>query len=160
MRVFEELAGGCRLRWWYKGESKAEGLYMSDGSIACPARYSISDLTKGNNVRELTPEEIEAIPYDLRPKESDWRAHAPNCQLETLIRRLDRIAKANDDEFVYNVKVETVKPNGLLYRLEITEKAEGHCFTSGMGKTIEAAVDDAEEAIEGALTEWGYEEPK
>lgn len=159
IRVFEEIIGAVCLRWWYIGEAKEYGLYMSDGPVAYQAAYSISQLLESKDIRELTPEEIAAIPDRLRPKERDWEKYVPHYRLEILIRRLNRLAKANKDEFRFEIKAEEVKPLGLLFRLAVAETTEGHEFISGMGKTLDEAVKDAEGAIAEAVEEWDWKEP-
>ena len=88
---------------------------------------------------------------------------------EDLIRRLDRIAKKNKDEFRYVFKVRPLRGHGIVVDFEAAETTEGHVFVSGRGETesipvehnlsvaCEEAIQDALNSIEESCKEWGYE---
>lgn len=81
--------------------------------------------------------------------------------LHELIERLDRIAKANGDEFGYRIDIES---RGPLVAPKLTfvayEKADGHIFVMSSHSVISVALLGAKEAITAALREWGYKEPE
>lgn len=70
-----------------------------------------------------------------------------------LINKLDKIAKKNGDEFVYRIDIEKNK-----FRFACEESTENHCFTDGVGFSIEEALNDAENFIKEACKRWGYKE--
>lgn len=77
-------------------------------------------------------------------------------RLEDFMRRLDRIAVANDDEFDYVLELELKKDSGMRFRFTVVEHAEKHLFLQGDGDTIEEAVQAAEEELDGVDAPWGY----
>ncbi len=80
-------------------------------------------------------------------------------KLNQLVSRLQRIAKKNDDAFRYRIDIKPGCNGGVVFLEFVAEEtADGHCFTSGSGTTIDAAVDIADAEIKNALGEWGYEE--
>ena len=78
------------------------------------------------------------------------------CSLDSLVMRLERVAKANDDDFRYKI---TVEPNrkGIVYFFVCEEKADGHTLLTGCGTTIDEAVKQSWNDIESSCEEWGYE---
>ena len=88
-------------------------------------------------------------------------------ELEELIRRLDRIAKTNNDEFRYRIDVHALRGPGIHIQFIAIEKADGHTFVEGFGDTqtvddngLLDAVKDADSGIEDSCKEWGYKDVK
>jgi dsRNA-specific ribonuclease len=79
--------------------------------------------------------------------------------VQDLINRLQAIAKKNKDEFKYSIDL-LPKGKEITYSFKAEETADGHCFTSGYGATIDEAVAAAAEYIERALEQWGYKDAK
>lgn len=77
-------------------------------------------------------------------------------ELEALVRRLDRIAQANKDEFKCSLEVDASRAKGLLIAFRAVEQVERHHFLSGHGATVEEAVADAVLNLKDACKDWGY----
>ena len=77
------------------------------------------------------------------------------CSLDSLVMRLETIAKKNNDEFCYTIEID-VDRRGISYRFVATEEADGHEFLTGAGATIEAATADAAKDVEDACEQWSY----
>ena len=74
-----------------------------------------------------------------------------------IVEKLQGIAKTNEDEFAYAINLEVQRNGRTRFVFDVTETADGHSFLTGFGETIKAAVEDAEEGIDAACKEWGYE---
>lgn len=84
------------------------------------------------------------------------------AKIRALTHRLKNIAQKNKDEFSFRIEIElprTIEPT-CKYRFVCLETAESHEFTSGIGKTIEEAVDNATSGLPEALKQWGYKDAK
>lgn len=73
------------------------------------------------------------------------------------IKRLERIAFLNEDEFKYKIEI-FVKTTKLVFYFECAEQADGHIFVNGNGNSVESAIEDAAKSIEVAKASWGYHE--
>lgn len=81
---------------------------------------------------------------------------AAHPQTLALIRRLHKIAKANDDEFTYKVEIRNIR-NRMRFVFECQERADDHVFVAGTGATLEEACANAAESIDAALLSWNYQ---
>lgn len=77
--------------------------------------------------------------------------------IETLVAKLQAIAKKNGDEFSFTVEVSNSKNTGFRYYFKCLETADGHTFTCGAGSTIEEACAEADSEIAEACRAWDYE---
>ena len=75
-----------------------------------------------------------------------------------LIERLQKIAKLNDDEFLYRIDVELLRGGKLKYCFVAEETADGHEFASGCGGSIQEAIAETEDGIPAACEYWEYKE--
>lgn len=85
-------------------------------------------------------------------------------KLENLIERLDKIAKKYGDEFKYQIDIENLA-NGLCYTFvckfmceDTYGKVEGNTFFYGDGKTIDDAIEAANNNVENACKKFKYVE--
>lgn len=86
---------------------------------------------------------------------------AVEAKIVTLIDRLFCIAKKNKDVFNYRIEMELIRNSPFIrYHFICEESSEGHVFVSGVGDTIEEAVDDAEQSIGDCLKLWKYKDAK
>lgn len=76
-------------------------------------------------------------------------------QIQRVVKRLDKIAKANEDTFEHRI---TILDRGSRFLYDCFETADEHSFVTAIGPTIKQAIAVAETQITDALTEWGYEE--
>lgn len=80
-------------------------------------------------------------------------------KIEDLVRRLEAIAKKNNDKFRYCIKITAnLRRPGLLYEFIAEETADGHTMFYGQGATIEAACDDANTRVYDDCRGWDYKE--
>jgi hypothetical protein len=77
--------------------------------------------------------------------------------MKEVIRRLQKIAELNDDEFVYKIDID-VRHGGIWYEFKCYEESDLHEFVSGRGESPELAALNAMKQIEDALEQWGYTE--
>lgn len=75
-------------------------------------------------------------------------------KLENLIFRLQHIARRNRDTFKYQIDIEAVYV--LHFTFRAIETVDKHLFLSGVGETLDEALDDAEKQIDGACAAWDY----
>ena len=81
-------------------------------------------------------------------------------ELNNLVHRLEAIAKANHDEFGYEIKL-IMSRGKLCYRFVCYEKAEYNEFiTSDAGNTILEVVNNAAAEIPAACEKWSYINPE
>lgn len=76
-------------------------------------------------------------------------------QIQRVVKRLDAIAKANEDKFEHRI---TILDGGARFLFDCVETSDEHSFVTAIGPTIKQAVAVAETQIADALTEWSYEE--
>lgn len=76
--------------------------------------------------------------------------------IDELVIELEDIASRNDNEFTYNISLE-LRGNKLRFTFECAETSDESMFVSGVGETLQEAVDSAVMDIESALDKWGYE---
>ena len=77
--------------------------------------------------------------------------------LEETVKRLNRIAEANHDEFKCAVTIE-VRRRATAYRFFCAEPADNHVFVEGIGTTPDDAAKNAALKISEACVAWGYDE--
>lgn len=75
--------------------------------------------------------------------------------IKEAISALELVAEKNSEEFNYRLTVEPMH-NGLLYIFECTERADGHTFIDGRGRSIEEAIDRAMSDLDEVSKSWGY----
>lgn len=75
----------------------------------------------------------------------------------TLINKLEKIARKNEDKFRYNIGI-LPTPAGMQYCFTCSEKTDGHEFVVGFGSSPDAAAADAVNNVKEACKEWGYTE--
>lgn len=75
-------------------------------------------------------------------------------KLENLIFRLQHIARRNDDAFSYRIEIEAIYV--LHFTFKVVETVDHHLFLSGIGETLDEALDDAERGIDEACAAWDY----
>ncbi len=76
--------------------------------------------------------------------------------LNTLITKLEKVSRKNDDEFEYSIKIDARNINKLTFSFEATETADGHTILAGSGATVEDAALDALGNFEQDMTAFGY----
>lgn len=88
--------------------------------------------------------------------EQNQTATRDSGSLDALVRRLDRIAKKNNDRFRYEIEINPTR-SGITYIFNCVETADGHTLICGTGVTIDEAVKQAWDSIEESCQEWDYE---
>lgn len=86
---------------------------------------------------------------------NDNTSNGLSNRLESVVKRLNRIAEANRDVFKCTVEIE-VRRKGICYRFECGN-SQG-TFVSGIGSSADAAAMDAHQNVSKACEAWGYEE--
>jgi hypothetical protein len=78
--------------------------------------------------------------------------------MKKLLQQLDRIAKANNDEFKYSAELRyNKKLDSVIIEFMASERADQHEFVSGMGESFdEIAESISEELLKEACDYWSY----
>ena len=79
-----------------------------------------------------------------------------NITIEQLIARLQRIAEANDDAFIYKMTFGPCR-KGIVHIFYCEERADHHPFVSGRGFSVDEALLSAWSNIEPICSSWGYD---
>lgn len=80
----------------------------------------------------------------------------PINALETLITRLEEIAKKNDDKFIYRIDIRTSRFGRMEYHFVAQEEADRHEFAGGSGSNLEVMAGNVLVDLPAACSCWGY----
>lgn len=78
-----------------------------------------------------------------------------NAKIERIVRRFQRVAEANDDQFSCTIAVNS-KATPISYEMIVEERAERHLFCSGYGQSPVEAAEDALTNLQSSCDSWGY----
>lgn len=78
-------------------------------------------------------------------------------EIEDVVKRYEKIARDNGDEFSIRINVDRDRrTKKISYEFEVIETCDGHKFSYGHGDSISGAIVSALETLPDDLRQWGY----